>query len=95
MDAEDSLPDSNLHREWMKALFESVVRTVRQALEHHFEGIADWHAGRCGLATNRDYLIRSHRGNELSVATIPTATRTMCCLSAELQIRPDKYARRS
>jgi neutral/alkaline ceramidase-like enzyme len=54
MDAEDFLPGSGLHREWMRALFESVVRTVRQALEHQFEGIVDWHAGRCGLATNRD-----------------------------------------
>jgi hypothetical protein len=54
MDAEDSLPGSGLHREWMRALFESAVRAVRQALEHQFEGIVDWHAGRCGLAANRD-----------------------------------------
>jgi hypothetical protein len=54
MDAEESLPGSGLHRKWMRTLFESVVRTVRQALDHQFEGILDWHAGRCGLATNRD-----------------------------------------
>jgi hypothetical protein len=54
MDADDSLPGSGLHREWMRALVESVVRTVRQALEHQFEGIVDWHVGRCGLAASRD-----------------------------------------
>jgi hypothetical protein len=56
MDAEDSLPGGGLHREWMRALFESTVRTVRQALDHQFEGIVDWHIGRCALATNRDLL---------------------------------------
>ena len=54
MDADDSLPGSGLHRTWMKELFESTVRTVRQAMESQFEGTIDWHAGRCGLATNRD-----------------------------------------
>ena len=54
MDADDSLPGSGLHRKWMKELFESAVRTVRQALEGQFVGTIDWHAGRCGLATNRD-----------------------------------------
>jgi hypothetical protein len=54
MDADDSLPGSGLHREWMKDLFESTVRTVRQAMESQFVGTIDWHAGRCGLATNRD-----------------------------------------
>ena len=54
MDADDSLPGSGLHRTWMKELFESTVRTVRQAMESQFAGTIDWHAGRCGLATNRD-----------------------------------------
>jgi hypothetical protein len=54
MDAEDSLPGSGLHREWMRALFESVVCTVRQALNHEFEGTVDWQTGHCGLANNRD-----------------------------------------
>ena len=54
MDADDSLPGSGLHRTWMKELFESTVRTVRQAMESQFVGTIDWHAGRCGLATNRD-----------------------------------------
>ena len=54
MDADDSLPGSGLHQTWMKELFESTVRTVRQSMESQFEGTIDWHAGRCGLATNRD-----------------------------------------
>ena len=48
------LPGSGLHRTWMKELFESTVRTVHEAMEHRFVGTIDWHAGRCGLATNRD-----------------------------------------
>src|SRR4051794_506138 len=54
MDADDSLPGSALHRTWMNQLFELTVRTVREALEQQFAGTIDWHAGRCGLATNRD-----------------------------------------
>lgn len=54
MDAEDSVPGSGLHREWMNQLFASVVGAARESLERQFEGIIDWHTGRCGLATNRD-----------------------------------------
>jgi hypothetical protein len=54
MDADDALPGSGLHRKWMKELFESTVRSVRQAMESQFAGTIAWHAGRCGLATNRD-----------------------------------------
>jgi hypothetical protein len=54
MDAEDSLPGSDLHRAWMTTLFESTVATVRQSLNSQFAGTIDWHAGRCGLAANRD-----------------------------------------
>ena len=54
MDADESLPGSDLHRTWMKELFESTVRTVRQAMEGWFVGTIDWHTGHCGLATNRD-----------------------------------------
>lgn len=54
MDADNSLQGSGLHQTWMKALFESSVRTVRQALESCFLGRIDWHAGRCSLAANRD-----------------------------------------
>src|SRR5215210_4872162 len=54
MDADESLPGSDLHRTWMEELFESTVRTVRQAFESKFVGTMEWHVGRCGLATNRD-----------------------------------------
>jgi hypothetical protein len=54
MDAEDSLPGGGLHRAWMTELFDSTIRTVRDAMEGQFVGTIDWHAGRCGLATNRD-----------------------------------------
>jgi hypothetical protein len=54
MDAEESLPGANLHRLWMQQLFESTVRTVRQAMECRFLGTIEWHPGRCGLAANRD-----------------------------------------
>jgi hypothetical protein len=54
MDAEASLAGSDLHRTWMKELFESTLRIVRQAMESQFEGTIDWHVGRCGLAANRD-----------------------------------------
>jgi hypothetical protein len=54
MDADDSLPGSDLHQAWMKGLFDTTVRTVHEAMESRFKGTLDWHAGRCGLATNRD-----------------------------------------
>jgi hypothetical protein len=54
MNADELLPGSDLHRTWMKELFDSTVRTVRQALADQFVGAIDWHAGCCGLATNRD-----------------------------------------
>jgi hypothetical protein len=54
MDADESLPGSDLHRIWMKDLFELTVRTVRHAMESQFAGTIDWHGGRCDLATNRD-----------------------------------------
>ncbi len=54
MDADDSLPGGDLHRQWMKGLVESAVRSVRQAMDTPFTGVLDWHAGRCALATLRD-----------------------------------------
>jgi hypothetical protein len=54
METDESLPDSGLHRAWMRDLFDSTVRAIREALESQFAGTIDWHQGRCGLATNRD-----------------------------------------
>lgn len=55
MDIDDSLPGSALHRAWMVKLFESALDTIRKALDSQFVGTLDWHAGRCGLATVRDF----------------------------------------
>ncbi|MEZ6058897.1 MAG: alkaline ceramidase [Planctomycetaceae bacterium] len=54
MDADDSLPGSDLLRGWMERLFDSTVDTVRQATESMCDATLDWHLGRCGLATVRD-----------------------------------------
>ncbi len=54
MDADDSLPGSELLRTWMEQVFESTVFAVRQALKNQIEATLDWHTGRCSLATVRD-----------------------------------------
>jgi hypothetical protein len=54
MDADESLAGSSLHRTWMKEVFETTVRMVREAMHDQFTGKIEWHVGRCGLATNRD-----------------------------------------
>ncbi len=54
MDADDSLPGSDLLQGWMEHLFESTVLAIRQALKTPIEATLDWHVGRCGLATVRD-----------------------------------------
>ena len=54
MDADDSLPGSDLLRTWMEHVFESTVFAVRQAMKNQIEATLDWHTGRCGLATVRD-----------------------------------------
>jgi hypothetical protein len=38
----------------MKNLVTATITTIRQALDTPFDGIVDWHHGRCGLATVRD-----------------------------------------
>ena len=54
MDADDSLPGSDLLQAWMDGLFEKTVSTVRNALADTFAGTMDWQTGRCNLATARD-----------------------------------------
>ena len=54
MEADDSLPGSDLLRTWMEHVFDSTVYAIRDALESQFEATLDWHQGRCGLATVRD-----------------------------------------
>jgi hypothetical protein len=53
-EVDDSVPGCALHHSWMKNLFTATVATIRQALDTPFDGIVDWHQGRCGLATVRD-----------------------------------------
>jgi hypothetical protein len=53
-EVDDSLPGSALHHTWMKNLVTATITTIRQALDTPFDGIVDWHHGRCGLATVRD-----------------------------------------
>jgi hypothetical protein len=54
MDRDDSLPGNDLLQQWQETLFDSTVEAVRSAQQSQTESILDWHAGRCGLATNRD-----------------------------------------
>ncbi len=54
MDADASLPGSDLLQAWMERLFQTTVQAVGEALSSSFEGTLDWQAGRCGLATVRD-----------------------------------------
>jgi hypothetical protein len=55
MDTDDSLPGSDLLRAWMEQLFDSTIQAVGKALDTQFEATLDWHEGRCGLATVRDF----------------------------------------
>lgn len=55
MDADDSLPGSELLRTWTEQLFVSTIHAIKTALETQFEATLDWHTGRCGLATVRDF----------------------------------------
>ncbi len=54
MDADDSLPGSDLLRTWMEHLFQTTVQTVNDALATQGEATLEWNRGRCGLATVRD-----------------------------------------
>lgn len=54
MDADDSLPGSELLGAWMEDLFQSTVTIVRTALSSPIEAVLDWQTGRCGLAAIRD-----------------------------------------
>ncbi len=54
MEPDDSLPGSDLLRNWMEHLFHSTVKAIKESRALQFEGILDWHHGRCGLANVRD-----------------------------------------
>lgn len=55
MQVDPALPGSELLQQWMETLAESTVDAVGQARETMFEATLDWHVGRCGLATVRDF----------------------------------------
>ena len=55
MEVDDSLPGSDLLRDWLENLFTSTVRAVRNAQASQFEAVLEWHAGHCGLAAVRDF----------------------------------------
>ncbi len=54
MDADDSLPGSELLRVWMEKLFQTTLHGVQEALRTQFVGTLDWAVGRCDVATIRD-----------------------------------------
>lgn len=55
MQVDPSLSGSDLLQQWMTTLATSTVDAVRQARRTLFESTLDWHVGRCGLATVRDF----------------------------------------
>lgn len=54
MDADDSLPGSDLSRIWMQHLCQTTIKAIREALGSAIEATLDWHTGHCDLATVRD-----------------------------------------
>lgn len=54
MDPDPSLPGSDLLADWIETTYQATVRAVRQALANPFDGLLEWSAGRCGLASVRD-----------------------------------------
>ncbi|EMI21018.1 Alkaline ceramidase domain protein [Rhodopirellula maiorica SM1] len=54
MQADDSLPGSDLLQQWMTSLVDQTVAAVRQACGTMFAARLEWHMGTCTLATVRD-----------------------------------------
>lgn len=54
MEADDTLPGSDLLRTWMEHFFQTTVDAIKASLTSQFEGTLDWHLGPCGLAKVRD-----------------------------------------
>ena len=55
MEADASLPGNDLLQSWRESLIESTVHAIGESQSTQFEATLDWHAGRCGLATLRDF----------------------------------------
>lgn len=73
-EADESLPGGDLLRAWFEQLFASTVATVRKAQQSRFEATLNWNAGRCGLATVRDF-----------PDPIPEKNRIVCGFNPERQ----------
>ena len=82
MDADDSLPGSDLLRTWMEHVFKSTILAVRQAMDNQIEATLDWHTGRCSLATHRDLRDPVH-------GQVHGESRVICGFSPDGQ--PDDY----
>ncbi len=74
MEADDSLPGSDLLQVWMEQMFETTVTTIRSSLASQFDGTLDWHTGRCGLATVRDLPEPSAAGSRIVCGYNPDET---------------------
>lgn len=72
MEADSSLPGSELLEPWIEGVYQAAVLTIKQALANADEAILDWHTGRCALAANRDFPDPD-----------PTADRMICGFNPE------------
>lgn len=55
MQVDASLPGGEKLQQWMQTLSRSAIDAVERARATMFEATLDWHAGRCGLAADRDF----------------------------------------
>lgn len=74
MEADSSLPGSELLGPWMEHVYQTTVSTIRRALADADEAILDWHIGRCGLAANRDFQDPAPKADRIICGFNPAAT---------------------
>lgn len=55
MEPNEDFPGSDLLKAWKDELDSKAMAAIREAMDSQFEGVLDWHTGRCGLATVRDF----------------------------------------
>ncbi|MGY8793518.1 MAG: alkaline ceramidase [Woeseiales bacterium] len=72
MEADSSLPGSDLLEQWMERVYQAAVSAIGRALADADEAILDWHKGRCALAAVRDFPDPD-----------PTADRMVCGFNPE------------
>lgn len=54
MKSDESLPGAELLGPWLESVQQAVTQCVKEALANEFDGMLDWHTGKCGLAAYRD-----------------------------------------